>query len=327
MYGIIPKKGVDALIIKRRSVEYKHMGLAFLYDRLPKDHEKKTVIYSKMVSASVGISGEKKVERIFDKYNFPFKYSVLHDVNLSSNGKFQIDTLFLCQYFILILECKNIVGELSFEKNPLCLNRKLDNRKMDTFESPEVQVDRNKFLLKEWLSKRGIKIPVTGVIVLSNMKSKVVKPPNYTDVIYASTIPVYLRNMNREKEYLSVLQMNDLAKTIVESHQTYIPFPMCRNWGIDTSDLITGVKCEKCLRFGMVKKNSGWLCLVCGHLDRLGHVTAVREWFALVDDRISNKQCRRFLQIESSQLASRILNSICLSRELKAKNTIYRWKW
>lgn len=102
-----------------------------------------------------------------------------------------------------MLECKNIVGELSFENDPPCLIRKLEDGRVDVFESPEVQVDRNMYLLKEWLNQRGIHIPIIGLIVFSSMKSKVVKPPDHTSVIYASSIPVFLRNIKKQKEYLT----------------------------------------------------------------------------------------------------------------------------
>ena len=326
IYGIVRKRG-DNMIIKTRSIEYKYMGLQMLYRRLPSEHAMKAVIHSKMKSAKAGIMGETKVAEVFDRYSFPFNCRILHDVSLSSNGKFQMDTVFISPYYIVILECKNIVGELCFETIPPCLTRTLENGKKEIFESPEVQVYRNMYLFKEWLHGRGIELPVKGVIVLSNMKSKVVKPPNHTDVIYASSIPVYLRNLPRDKKYLSSTQMDDLAQSIVAAHQAYFPYPMCKNWSIDPACLMTGVQCKGCEQFGMVKKNIGWICSNCGNIDRNAHVLTIQEWFTLIDDRISNKDCRKFLQINSSQLASRILNSMNLTREQKAKNTVYRWMW
>ena len=126
------------MISKRRSIEYKYIGLQMLYRRLPIEHEMKQIINLKMLSA--------KAAGVFDRYRFPFNYRVLHDVSLTSNGNFQIDTVFISPYNIVILECKNIVGELHFETEPLCLTRSLESGKKDTYESPEVQVDRNMFL-------------------------------------------------------------------------------------------------------------------------------------------------------------------------------------
>ncbi|MFF2754716.1 nuclease-related domain-containing protein [Psychrobacillus sp. NPDC058041] len=310
------------MIIKRSSANY--VGLHMLYHRLPNEHSMKTVINSKMLSTKAGIIGETVVEAIFEKYQFPFNYRVLHDVSLISNGKFQLDTLFISPYCAVILECKNIVGELSFENDPPCLTRKLQNSQEDTFESPEVQVDRNMYLLQEWLKERGIRIPVRGVIVFSSTKSKIVKPPNHTEVIYASSIPVLLRNLKTHKDYLSVAQMDYLAEQIVQDNQTYFPYPMCPKWGIDPTDLITGVQCGNCSRYGMIRIKRTWLCPGCSYKDLDAHINSVKEWFMLIGDQLSNSECRRFLHIQQHQTVTRILQSMGLTIVGEGKATKYK---
>lgn len=318
-------KGViTELIIKKRSIEYKYMGLKMLYHRLPKDHVMKSLINSRMLSAKAGIIGETIVEEIFEKYQFPYECRILHDVSLTSNGKFQMDTVFITPYGVVILECKNIVGELSFQNNPACLSRRLENGQEDTFESPEVQVSRNVYLLREWLKERGMSLPVSGVIVFSTTKSKIVKSPKHIDIIYASSIPVYLRQLQTQKEYLSADQMDYLVKNIMESHQFYHPYPMCRNWRIDPSELITGVQCGKCERFGMERIKRTWLCTSCNFKDAHAHIKAIIEWFVLIGEKISNKECCEFLHIHQHQTATRIIQSMELIRLGEGKSTKYK---
>lgn len=320
------KRG-DNLIIKKREIQYKYIGLQMLYQRLPNEHMMKTVIHSKMQSAKAGIIGESKVEGVFDKYQFPFNYCVLHDVSLISNGKFQIDTVFISPYFIVILECKNIIGELSFETEPACLIRTLQNGQIDTYESPEVQVKRNMYLLKEWMNLQGVDIPIKGVIVFNSTKSKVVKPPDHMDIIYASSIPVYLRNLIKEREYLSVTKMKELVEIILQNQQTYFPYPMCKNWGINPADLVTGVKCVRCDRFGMEKLKIGWYCHSCGNTDKEAHVGAIQDWFVLVNNCLTNRECRKFLHINSSQTALRVMETMKLIKFGDNNNTFYKWDW
>lgn len=321
------QKRRDDLIIKKRTIDYKYIGLEMLYQRLPDEHPMKKVINSKILSAKAGIIGETIVEEVFNKYKFPFNYCVLHDLNLSSNGKFQIDTLFICPYYVVVLECKNIVGELSFEKEPPYLKRELENGQIDGFESPEVQVDRNIYLLGEWLSVRGIDIPVMGVVVFNSTKSKIVNPPDHTSVIYATSIPVFLRRLPREKEYLTLTQMSDLAHSIAKAHQAYFPYPMCKNWRIDPEDLITGVLCGKCGRFGMEKLKAGWYCSSCCNIDRRAHERAIKDWFVLIKDSLTNKECRKFLHLSSYQTSLRILETMNLTRFGDNNKTIYKWNW
>lgn len=316
------------MIVKIRAHEYSYIALESLDRRLPKMHDMKELIYSKMHMAKAGIYGEERMDGIFQKYSFPFEYLVLQDVSLESYGKFQIDTVFLTQYFAVVLESKNISGSLRFKQNPSQLERENEEGKVDVFESPEVQIERNIYLLEDWLRLQGVSIPVHGVIVLTNSRVKVVEPSiNYPTILY-STIPVFLRNIAREKVCLEVPAMQELAEKMIACHQVYYPFPLCSRWSINPNDLLTGVYCEKCETHGMTKKKNGWNCLRCGHVDRLAHEKAIRDWFMLIGESINNRQCRYFLRLDSFQTASRILNSMGLSREGPSKrNTIYKWNW
>lgn len=316
------------LIVKTRTEEYSYIGLQLLNRRLHESHEMKELIHSKMHMALAGIHGEVRVDGVFSKYSFPFEYVVLHDVSLESYGKFQIDTVFFTQYFAVVLESKNIGGKLSFKQNPSQLERVNEEGKVDVFESPEVQIERNIFLLDEWLKQHGVTIPVFGVIVLTNSKVRVIEPPTKYNAILHQTIPIYLRNIPRERRYISRKELHKLSTEILKSHKTYFPYPMCNRWGINPNDLQTGVCCEKCEMFGMVKRKNGWNCIRCGHVDRLVHEKAIREWFVLIGDTINNRQCRKFLHINSHHVASRLLQSMDLIRTGTSQSKIeYKWKW
>ncbi|SDN70871.1 Nuclease-related domain-containing protein [Psychrobacillus sp. OK028] len=315
------------MIVKTRSEEYNYIGLQLLNRRLPEIHEMKELIRSKMHMALAGINGEVRVDGVFNKYSFPFEYVVLSDVSLESFGKFQIDTVFLTQYFALILESKNIGGELSFKLNPTLLERVNEEGKVDVFESPEVQIERNIYLLDEWMKQSGVSIPIYGVIVLTNSRVRVIEPPTKYTAILHQTIPVYLRNIPREKKYITTKEIHLLSEKIITNHEPYFPYPMCSRWGIHPNDLHSGVCCEKCGVFGMEKRKNGWNCICCGYVDRFAHEKAVREWFVLIGETLNNRQCRKFLHLDSPQSALRILNSMNLVRSGIGKNTIYTWKW
>lgn len=208
------------------------------------------------------------------------------------------------------------------------MERETDTGKVDVFESPEIQIERNKYLLAEWLDSVGVRLPILGVVVLSNPNVIVVEPPVKFGAILHQTIPVFLRNIPREKVYLRVDEMHRLVQKIVASHQAYFPYPMCSRWGINPNDLMLGVRCERCGNFGMEKRKNGWNCLKCGYVDRLAHEKAIKEWFMLVGDSINNRQCRHFLQLNSHHVASRILQTMNLEKVGNSNNTIvYKWKW
>jgi len=316
------------LLVKTRTEEYSYIGLQLLNRRLPERHELKELIHSKMHMALAGIHGEVRVNRVFNNYSFPFEYVVLHDVCLESYGNFQIDTVFLTPYFAVILESKNIGGKLSFKQNPKQLERENEEGKVDVFESPEVQIERNIYLLGEWLKQHSVTIPVFGVIVLTNSKVRVIEPPTEYKVILHQTIPIYLKNIPRKKQYISIRDMHKLSKEITTSHKPYFPYPMCNRWRIHPNDLYTGVCCEKCETFGMDKRKNGWNCMRCGHVDKFAHEKAIHEWFVLIGETINNRQCRKFLHIDSHHIASRLLKSMNLVRTGTSQSNIeYKWKW
>lgn len=314
----------DDLILKDQSFNYNYIGLQALYKRLDNNHSLKERIHSKILSAKAGIIGEKKIEAIFRKYSFPFDYAVLLDLNLNSNGRFQIDALFITRHYILVLESKNIVGALSFERDPFCLRRELESGQVDIYESPEVQLERNINLLQKWLKTKGLDIPVIGAIILGSTKSRVHKSPVTSPIMYPTTIPNFIWGLPREKAYLSLEQFQQVTNSLRNSHEDYCPYPMCRTWGIDSKDLIKGVQCPECSMFGMNKNKAGWYCEACGLISRKAHEKAINEWFVLVKDSLSNKECREFLCLNSHQAALRIIKSMNLKECGLNNRTFYK---
>lgn len=307
--------------------EYNLIGLQMLAKRLNDTHPQKEIILAKEKAARAGLQGERRISEVFAKYTFPFEYFFVENIGLNSNGKFQIDAIFLTPYFLVVLESKNISGKLFFKQNPAQLERETPNGKVDVFESPEIQLSRNIHLLQEWLGNQGLTIPIYGVIVLSNPKVRVIEPPKKLSAILPQTIPVYLRNLPRENVYFDSEKMKKFESQIKVGQQTYIPFPMCTRWGINPEDLRSGVQCESCDIHGMKKRKNGWTCPRCGHFDKLGHEKAIRDWFMLISDTITNKQCREFLHLESNYIAHRILQSMNLTKIGTSRNTKYKWIW
>ncbi|QEY22082.1 NERD domain-containing protein [Psychrobacillus sp. AK 1817] len=316
------RRGV--LINKSGSINYNYIGLQALYERLGNDHPMKALIHSKVMSVKAGINGEAIIEGIFNKYTFPFEYNVLFDLNLSADGKFQIDALFISRHYILMLESKNIIGELSFEREPFCLRRKLESGHVDIFESPEVQLERNLNMLHRWLENRGIQIPLVGAIVLSSTKSEIIKPPENACIMYPSSIPNFIWKQSRKAAFLSTNQLEELSKSILKAHKDYYPYPMCKAWGIDSNDLIKGVRCEVCNRIGMRRVIRTWKCPHCLNQHKDAHILAIKEWFMLVGEEMTNSVCRSFLKIEKSQTATRLLQSMKLKTIGEGKGAKYK---
>ena len=131
------------MIIKARSFPYNLFGLQALQRRISKNHIQFENIKERIRTVTAGVNGEKVLDDVFVKYKFGFEHFMLHDLNLISTGKFQIDTLFLSSRGAFILEVKNIAGRISFPDQWNQLIRVLDNGQTDAFECPSVQLERN----------------------------------------------------------------------------------------------------------------------------------------------------------------------------------------
>ena len=105
---------------------------------------------------------------------------------------------------------------------------------------------------------------------------------------------------------------NWLSSELLNSHQPYIPKPICESYSVPFGDFRPGVRCNVCGSFGMVKLPRTWHCPPCGANDHLAHIRTLQEWFLIFQRSITNKECREFLGVDI-YTANRILQSSSLS--------------
>lgn len=312
------------MIIKKRGIDHHLEGLQALFKRLPESHPLRDTIDKKIGMKTAGIRSEIKLAKVFENYTFLDEIYILHDVSFYSTGRAQIDCLVITPNFILILEVKNIAGDMSFLVGTGQISRVLENGQIDHFESPMVQIDRNSDLLFDWFRLKAIHMPILGAVVLSNSSQKVNVQPNQYPVLFLGEIPSFIKRQIKNKNTIEPNQAKTIAEMLVEAHQPFNPFPICDRWHVDTACLKKGVFCTNCSE-GMMKRHFGrWVCEECFHRDSYAHIQAIKEWFMLVGGEISNKNCREFLGIQSRQLVTRMLKEMNIIVEGTGKKTKYK---
>ncbi|WHY95098.1 nuclease-related domain-containing protein [Neobacillus cucumis] len=269
------------------------------------------------------MGGEEKVAEIFRRHSFPFDHHIFHDLSPSSDEKFQMDTYFMTPSYGLVFETKNIGGSLEFRENPPQLIRTRENGQKDGFESPVVQLERNRELLTAWFRSRGFSIPIYGAVVLAYPKQIVLVPPSKAKILFPSSIPAFINSIPQQAKELDHGTFDWLSSQLLESHCRYIPKPICETYQIPFSDIRPGVICKVCDRIGMVKHRRTWWCPYCQATDHLAHVRNLQEWFLLFKRTITNRECREFLQIDNIHTATRILQSSNMDIEGTFKNRSY----
>ncbi|WP_432362450.1 nuclease-related domain-containing protein [Sporosarcina sp. UB5] len=311
------------MIIKRKSLPLKLIGIEALSRRLPANHPLAQNIEEEARRIRAGENGERILESVFTKYSFPFEHYILHDLHLQSTGRFQIDTLFISRHSAVILEMKNIAGRIEFPKDQKQLTRVLENGKIDSFECPSVQLERNMMLLNDWFYANGFSIPIKGAVVFPRPQQSFENIRKDLTVLFPNEIPVFLRKPEETSPSLDSQTLKSVASKLSFSSNEYNPFPLIKNYNLSLSELITGVRCEVCGTHGMHAIYNGWGCNQCGHSDKYAHIQAVVEYCMLVDFKLTNSEVRKFLRINSRDKVVRMLKKMGLSYSGEKRGAAY----
>lgn len=203
---------------KDRSDSLTLKGLIAAQSRL--DHPMVSTLASKQSIIEAGIGGEQRVAEVLQRYTFPFKNNIFHDLSLSSDSYFQIDHFLKTPYYGVILETKNLAGSLEFRDNPPQLIQKREDGQIKYYESPVEQLERNIELMSAWLSQRNIDFPLYGAIVLAYPKQHVEIPPPTTKILFPNMIPPFIKSLPQEGTKLNLEKFNWLSAELNRSHRT-----------------------------------------------------------------------------------------------------------
>ncbi|MFS0575659.1 nuclease-related domain-containing protein [Sporosarcina sp. 179-K 3D1 HS] len=313
------------MIVKNKSIPYSLFGMKAMQQRISTTHPFSEKLKERIRIAQAGANGEKLVDQIFLKYQFGFEHYIFHDLNLSSSGKFQLDTLFLSSQGAYILEIKNIAGRIHFPEEWNQMVRVLENGQMDAFECPSVQLERNHFLLEDWFHSRNLSVPVAGAVVFTQSRQLIENSRPHLTMLF----PYELPNVLRKREGRSpILDSKTLSKIVIElsnGHFDYNPFPLCTTMNINPHDIKSGVQCEKCGTLGMNKISRGWVCTSCCQVSRRAHRRAIHDWFMIVSETMTNRECREFLHVPANYTATRLLGELPLEHLGMSRGRFYRF--
>ncbi|WP_175988687.1 nuclease-related domain-containing protein [Bacillus sp. Marseille-Q1617] len=276
-----------------------------------------------LLKAWAGYNGECKVDRQLSTIDDKDIY-IINDLCIPvGNTYFQIDSLILTKYVLLILEIKNISGHLDISNEFGQLKRTL-NGEVSAFASPIAQCEKYRIHLSGVLKKMKIPvIPIEFLVVFTNPTSILTASSSDTKVLektvkIESLLPKIHNLLNIfHTPHLSDKELKRLSKLLLREHK---PFPINK---IEL-DFTKGVQCTNCKEFSMIRKQASWFCLKCSYFDKNAHVRAINDYFLLIAPTITNKQARDFLEISSPRTAQYLLNSMNLIQYGYGKGTYYK---
>lgn len=313
------------MIAKKYSASLYLEALHALYKRIPKNHLNFSTIQEEYYQTVAGDIGEEAVMKVIEQLDLPYKFYTFHNVSLYSETLFQMDILIITPYYALILEIKNIKGEITFTDQQII--RTLATGETRSFDNPFLQLEEYESQLKRLFQVNHISLPIFSAVAFAFSSSIIKDPPKNKTILFRRGIKPYIRNIPANARILSDAQLESLKYFILKENTDYQPFPLCNHFGIDPNSIRLGVECVQCGLIGMKKVIRNWYCPRCKSSHRNAHVSTLRDYLLLYNSTISNQECQQFLQLNNKYEATKILNNPTLIKTGQSRSRKYSMKF
>ena len=215
------------MIVKTFSIPIEVTLIEAILSRLALNHPMRPALESELGRRRAGYWGEQSVHSILEVLP-KNEYFIFHDLRLPGKPHpFQIDLLILSSSFFLILEVKNMAGELFFDDTFKQIIRTLNDQN-DAFDDPILQVRLQRKKLLEWLSVKQLPlIPIETLVVSANSKA-VLRAENKDlskIIVRKNSLTLKIEEL-REKHQQEIMTKKDLKKlanSLLKAHTPHIP--------------------------------------------------------------------------------------------------------
>ena len=272
-----------------------------------------------LMRIEAGYAGEQYVDLRWKDMNLQVKHALFHDYSIQlEDFSYQMDTVFVCQHFILILEIKNIIGEIHIDHEKHQFIRIKPDGTTEGFRNPVDQVKRHVRVLKQLI---GNPIPIEYAVIFSNSKAIIGKTPRNEPIFHVSGLETYVRRLiSKYSVHLNDTQFDN----IVDQFKKYYS-PLTFHFQIDQNKMIKGVLCPQCnYKRKMYLQHGKFACANCRYRSNLPLREALFDYSILVGEWITNKAFREYVGIESSDAAKRLLQSLNVTCQGTNKGRRYK---
>jgi len=308
------------LIVKAFASSPLTLGLQALVRRLLPSHPQFPSLQQELKNKEAGDFAEQYVLNELEKLPQLSDCYIFHNVILPTIFPMQIDILIVTASGIIILEIKNIRGTVHFKEDPRQLIRTSDTGQVQAFTHPEIQLEQYIQALHHFLSEHNIVMPIYGAIVFPFNNVEIHREGSGLPILMGRELPMFVHKVIAKNRGMAT---NDITNIILSQLQHRKPFPLCRYYQLEVSALQKGVYCENCHHFGMEKMKRTWHCRRCQHQCKEAHVQALKDYYMLVGDTITNRECRAFLKIDCKHVTKRLLKKTLRTNSNSGKLTKY----
>ncbi|WP_106496245.1 NERD domain-containing protein [Lentibacillus sp. Marseille-P4043] len=308
------------MIIRRRPKPLPLEKLEALIPRIPPHFKQLPELQQDVARRLKGYIGEKKVDHHLDQ--LAHRYTILHDVCLKTrNGKtFQIDTIVIAQHAIFLIDSKNYTGTITFDTILKQFTRD-DGDKETGYRYPITQAENHYLQIENWLHDHHLpNVPIHFFIAIAEPSTVIKVIGDKQDiarvVMHGDHVPMKLMEMDAEyaRNNSARLPSRKIGEGILRECQEF-DVDILSQYGIKKQDIKPGVRCPSCGQLGMRRIYGKWKCDYCKKTFKKANLNALSDYRLLIEPWITNQECRRFLNLNSRSVATRIL---------KASNLIYQ---
>lgn len=316
------------LIAKDWALSIRIQKLQALVTRISPLHPIYPEVTAELSNRMAGFRGEVSLRYHLSQLS-DSKYYIFHGLRLLyKKYYFQIDNLLLCSAFGLILEVKNMSGELRFEKN---FNQMIQTKKEHSSRktNPILQAKVQAIKFKKWLKEHNCpEIPIYYLFVNSNPNTIIISEPgnerNNQFICNSESLVdeiTKIENINN-KEIMDSKVLRKIKRLLLAKHTPENP-NILQHFKLTQSEILSGVQCPICNDLPMVYSSGNWNCSKCKAKSKTAHLKAVQDYFLLVKPSITNAELRQFLHIDSLHIAQKLLFSMNLPYSGKFKDRVY----
>lgn len=282
-------------------------------------------IYANYQLIKSGYWGECRVDREWKEVNIPQRYYLFHNYESQTQwgSTHQIDTIFLCIHFILLIEVKNIAGRLDFEYEKHQLIRTKQDGTQESFTNPVDQIERHVTFVQNITNYLGINIPIIPAIIIANPSTIIGEvPPNY--------LIFHVTGLNTKINQL----FNKFSKiTIRGSQLELLKDELFRQYKKRDAEMelnisiVKGAVCTQCpTAVQMEHRKIYFICPNCKYKRKSTDAIyeSLMDYKILYGEWITNAEFRAFFNIRSQQTVFKIINRLNMRAEGNGRAKKYR---
>lgn len=297
--------------------------------RLQADSTDRIYLEKELFNAEAGIRGEKRVREKFIEFYYPEGFEIIWNNCLKlGDWPVQMDGLLLTKNVAVIIESKNISGELYFVNDTGEFYRIDQNGVKTVMDNPAVQVEKHIRFMKSWFHQNRIKMAVDGLLVFTAKQCELKTLPQTirTCKLHHMTEQIFQLLKEYNPPTYSQTHLTRTKNLLLAAQTPFVQKPITLQYSIKPEQLVRGIYCSQCEEFAVKRLVRSWRCMLCGAIDNKAAAMAVLEHFTFFGAEATNREIREFIGIEDRHTVKRLLANAPIEKKGRKRHSKYLLK-